>query len=124
MRFAFLTGTLREHQGVRRRRIIEKFKAGQIDVLISTSILDEGFDAPDTRFLILAGGGKAEHRQTQRIGRGMRASEGKHELTVIDFMDRGHYLGKHSEARLAGYKAEEAFNVTEVAAEDLREMLA
>lgn len=123
LKFAFLTGTLKEHTSKRRQRIVEKFKRGDIDVLISTGILDEGFDAPDTRFLILAGGGKAEHRQVQRIGRGMRAAEGKRELTVIDFMDRGYYLGKHSAGRLEAYKQEPAFSVTELTADELQAML-
>lgn len=124
MRFSFLTGTLREHQGQRRPKLIEKFKRGKIDILLATGILDEGFDAPNVRFLILAGGGKAEHRQHQRIGRGRRASEGKDTLYVVDFRDRGHYLGKHSEARLAAYKAQPAFTVTELTVAELEEMFA
>lgn len=122
MKFAFLTGTLKEHQGTRRPRIVKAFKEGKIDVLVATGILDEGFDAPNVRFLILAGGGKAEHVQTQRIGRGRRAAKGKTELICIDFADRGHYLGAHSKARHAAYISEPAYNVTELSLAEVEEM--
>jgi len=123
MRFAFVTGTLKEHQGKRRERIEQLFRDGKIDILIATGILDEGFDAPAIRFLILAGGGLAEHRQIQRLGRGQRADEGKHELVAFDFFDRGHYLGKHSQARYDTYRQEPAYNVHVISAADLEEML-
>lgn len=114
---------MKEHQK-RRARLIEQFKAGKLDVLLATGILNEGFDAPNVRYLILAGGGKAEHLQTQRIGRGMRAADGKESVIVIDFMDRGHYLSKHSKARLNAYQAEPAFNVTCLTVEELEAMFA
>lgn len=123
MNFAFLTGSLKEHQGTRRPRIVRTFKEGAIDILVATGILDEGFDAPNVRFLILAGGGKAEHLQTQRIGRGRRADTGKDELIAIDFLDRGHYLGKHSEARISAYESEPAYTVTRITSAELEEML-
>lgn len=108
MNFAYINGS---DSSARRQRIIDAYKRGKIDVLISSTILDEGFDAPCTQTLILAGGGKAEHRQLQRIGRAMRAAEGKDRALIFDFMDEGYYLGKHSEGRLAAYEAEPAFEV-------------
>jgi superfamily II DNA or RNA helicase len=120
VKFAFLTG---KESSKRRGRIIDQYKRGEIQILLASTILDEGFDAPATEYLVLAGGGLAEHRQLQRIGRGMRSSEGKKDLTVVDFMDRGRYLGKHSKERLAAYRAEPSFNVTEVTELELEEML-
>lgn len=85
--------------------------------------MTKGFDAPNVRFLILAGGGKAEHLQTQRLGRGRRADTGKSELVAIDFLDTGHYLGKHSEARRDAYLGEPAYTVTCLTEAELEEML-
>lgn len=111
MRFAYISG---KDSSSRRQRILGLFKQGKIDVLISSTILDEGADLPSIETLILAGGGKAEHRQIQRIGRALRAAPGKDRATIFDFMDEGYYLGKHAAGRLAAYEAEPAFTVHEV----------
>jgi superfamily II DNA or RNA helicase len=87
------------------------FRELKIDVLIANKIVDEGVDFPMMETLILASGGKAEHRQIQRIGRVMRTHEGKERATVFDFLDQGFYLSKHSEGRLLAYEMEPAFEV-------------
>ena len=79
----------------------------------------KGFDAPNTEFLILAGGGKAEHRQVQRIGRGMRTAEGKAVLCVIDFRDKGKWLGEHARQRAKAYCKERAYTVHELTAAEV-----
>lgn len=119
LRFAYVNG---QDTSTRRKRIIEAYKRGEIDVLIASTILDEGFDAPLTEHLILAGGGKAEYRQLQRIGRGMRVSEGKDKLIVFDFLDRGKYLGKHSKQRAESYRRERAYTVHELTVRDVEEL--
>lgn len=80
-------------------------------MLIGNKILDEGINLPLMETLILASGGKAEHRQTQRIGRVMRAHGGKERATVFDMADEGWYLKKHSDGRALAYEMEPAFNV-------------
>ena len=117
MRFAYVSG---KDTSQRRKRIVAAFKDGQIDVLISSVILEEGFDFAGLEFLILAGGGKAEHRQVQRIGRGMRVAEGKASLTVIDFMDKGKWLGEHSRQRAKAYRKERAYTIHELTAAEVR----
>lgn len=121
MRFAYISG---QDPTARRRRIVQLYRDGKIDVLIASTILDEGFDAPATRFLVLAGGGKAEHRQAQRIGRGMRSSEAKDGLVVVDFLDRGKYLGAHARQREKAYRRERAYTVHEITRTQLEEVLA
>ena len=116
MRFAYITG---QDTTKRRARIVEAYRAGEVDVLIASTILDEGFDAPNTEFLILAGGGKAEHRQVQRIGRGMRTAEGKDVLCVVDFRDKGKWLGEHARQRAKAYCKERAYTVHELTAAEV-----
>lgn len=120
MKFAYITG---QDSSARRKRIIEKYKAGEVDCLVASTILDEGFDAPATQYLILAGGGKAEHRQVQRIGRGMRTATDKERLVVVDFSDKGRWLGTHSKQRLAAYEREPAYTVVELTTHEMREIL-
>ena len=119
MRFAYISG---QDSSARRERILKAFKAGRIDVLIASTILDEGFDHPALRFLVLAGGGKAEHRQVQRIGRGMRTAKDKERLVVLDFLDHGKYLGAHARGRAKAYRAERAYTVAELSRAELEEI--
>jgi len=69
------------------------------DVIIATSIFDEGVDLPALRTLVLASGGKSAIKATQRIGRLLRPSEGKEIAIVHDFVDRAKYLFVHSMSR-------------------------
>jgi len=72
-----------------RQAALKKLGAGEIDVLIGTSILDVGVDVPAVGYVIMAGGGKAEVNLRQRIGRVLRRKKvGPNIAFVIDFMDR------------------------------------
>ncbi len=94
-----------------------------LQVLISSVILDEGVDIPNIRTVILGGGGKAQHRTKQRIGRGMRKAEGKHRLLVFDFADRGKYLGNHAKKRQLLYEREPTYTVNRLTLLDTIEAL-
>lgn len=116
MRFAYLHGS---DPGDYRQQVLDAVRRGEVQVLIGTRILDEGIDLPNVRFLILAGGGKAGHVVIQKVGRGMRAAEGKDRLTVFDFMDEGRYLGVHSIARRKTYLGQQVYTLVESTLEDL-----
>ena len=94
-----------------RRIALDRFRSGETDVLVSSVILDEGIDLPNIKCLVLAGGGKAQHRIIQRIGRGMRTSSGKTSLLVFDFKDRGKYIGAHYRKRRTLYNATPEYQV-------------
>lgn len=55
-----------------RQKVLEEVRSGKINILIATSLADEGLDAPILSRLILALPSKAKGRTTQRIGRIMR----------------------------------------------------
>lgn len=85
-----------------RQAALNKLGAGTIDVLIGTTILDVGVDVPSVGMIILAGGGKAEVAQRQRIGRGLRAKKsGPNVCFVVDFDDNwnNHTLAHSRERR-------------------------
>ncbi len=75
-------------------------KSGVLDGIIASTIFDEGIDLPNIQTVILAGGGKSEIKNLQRLGRGLRKTTGKVSLKLVDFIDTGSKtLKKHSEIR-------------------------
>lgn len=86
-----------------RDEVIGAFRKNKISVLIST-LLGEGVDIPEMDVIILACGGKSQTALIQRIGRVMRPSKGKNEAIVVDFIDHGRWLSKHSEERINTFR--------------------
>lgn len=69
-----------------RKRELARLAAGEIDVLIGTTILDVGVDFPAVGLRQLAGGGKAEVALRQRIGLGARRKKtGANNFFVSDY---------------------------------------
>lgn len=102
-----------------REKMWRGLREGTINILVTSKIADEGLDIPPLAYLIIAGGGKAAHVTIQRVGRGMRTSEGKQRLFVFDFLDRGKYLASHAKARRKTYEEQPAYSVTECYIGDL-----
>ena len=98
-----------------RGTMMDRMRKGELDILIATTIFDEGVDIPSIKTLILAGAGKSLIKGIQRLGRGLRKAEGKLELSVIDFYDYiTNKLRLHSHMRQSLYE-EQGFNVTKSA---------
>ncbi len=55
-----------------RRRIVERFRAGHINVLVNYGIFREGFDAPKTKAIIVARPVYSPNLYFQMVGRGLR----------------------------------------------------
>lgn len=93
-----------------RKEALEDFAAGNLPVLIASTILDEGVDVPTIDGLILAGSRKSSIRTLQRLGRGLRGER----LVAIEFANYCHrYLVEHSLQRLSDYAAEECFPIVQ-----------
>jgi len=80
-----------------RARMLDRFRAGDASVLVSSQVLDEGLDVPDAELAIVVGGTSSARRHVQRIGRVLRPREGKrarvYELAVehtkeVDYVER------------------------------------
>lgn len=95
-----------------RDNIIKDFDNEKIDILIASTILDEGADIKNIRVLVLGGGKYSRVRLLQRIGRGLRKKDNDNTLIVYDFMDKLRYLKKHSEIRKSIF-IQEGFKVIE-----------
>jgi superfamily II DNA or RNA helicase len=90
-----------------RRKVVKELEARSIDVLIVSTIFDEGVDVRNIRTLIVGSGGVSDEKTIQRLGRGMRTADGKSSMILIDFFDATHeYLEKHSKRRRFIYKRE------------------
>jgi superfamily II DNA or RNA helicase len=92
--------------------MLEAFSKGQLDILIASTIIDEGVDMKSIGCMILAAGGKSLRQQLQRIGRGLRLNgiDGN-SVMVFDFFDATNkYLLEHSKQRIKIFK-EEKFDV-------------
>jgi superfamily II DNA or RNA helicase len=104
----FVNGSL---EGSVRQKAKELFEKGELRCLVASSVFDIGVDIPSLDALVLAGGGKSTVRVLQRIGRVIRACEGKTDAIVMDFIDNARYLDKHSATRIAVYETEPSFKI-------------
>ena len=67
-----------------RKKYIDDFKAGLIDIICNVNIFSEGFDCPDIEFIQLARPTQSLSMFLQQIGRGLRAVEGKEKCLFLD----------------------------------------
>jgi superfamily II DNA or RNA helicase len=76
---------------------LDRFRAGELPVLVSSQVLDEGIDVPDADIAIVVGGSSSTRRHVQRIGRVLRPRDGKrarvYELVVgetkeVEYVER------------------------------------
>jgi len=104
-----------------RNRAKKRLASGKLPVVIATTIFDEGEDVPAIGAMMLAGGYKAEHLAIQRVGRGLRPSEGKDFVFVFDCWD-GHSqrLERHSKSRRAAFERA-GFEVRHITFDKLKE---
>lgn len=96
-----------------REEVINKVRSGEVKILIGTTILDEGMDLPNLKYLIYASAGKSSRQVIQRIGRVLRISPEKKSTVVFDFIDRTHrLLFNQAKTRMKVYK-DEQFDISQ-----------
>jgi superfamily II DNA or RNA helicase len=88
---AAVTGAMESEQ---RQQALERFRAGQLQVLTNCMVLTEGYDEPSVAGIILSRPTKSSLLYAQMIGRGTRLHPNKENVTVIDVVDvtRNHRL--------------------------------
>lgn len=98
-----------------RQEAFEAIEHGDLQVLIASTIMDEGVDLPSISAVVLAGGGDSAIKLMQRIGRGMRLTNGgPAEALIVDFIDlTSPYLAKHSLSRYQAVRNEKGYKVVE-----------
>ncbi|MFJ4922141.1 DUF3427 domain-containing protein [Streptomyces sp. NPDC088725] len=69
-----------------RRVALDALKAGEVQVIFSVDLLNEGLDIPNVDTLLLLRPTSSATVFLQQLGRGLRRCEGKAVLTVLDFI--------------------------------------
>ena len=100
-----------------RKKILDLFKAGKVDILVASLIIKLGQNMPLIRCMVNAAGGTSHINALQLIGRAIRTHKTKKKVYYEDFMDGGAYLQRHSKRRIRWYKAE-GFKVIELYKKD------
>lgn len=69
-----------------RRDALLRFRNGEIPILTSVDLLNEGVDVPDVNILAFARVTHSRRIFVQQLGRGLRLREGKEAVEVLDFV--------------------------------------
>ncbi|OEJ95155.1 DEAD/DEAH box helicase [Streptomyces thermolilacinus] len=83
------SGALALHAGLAKRERQSRllaFRSGEVPILTSVDILNEGVDVPDVNILCFARVTHSRRIFVQQLGRGLRLREGKERVTVLDFV--------------------------------------
>lgn len=67
-----------------RKQVYRRFENGHTQILISVSVLTEGFDMPAVSCVLMARPTKLAHVYVQAVGRGLRPAPGKTDCLVLD----------------------------------------
>lgn len=70
----------------KRNRILSDFSEGVINVVCAVDIFNEGIDVPDVNILVFQRVTHSRRIFIQQLGRGLRISEGKDKVIVLDFV--------------------------------------
>lgn len=94
------------HKTKDRKRILEDFRNGKIDILISTTIISRGKNFPTLRYIQNTASMDSNEKAIQILGRLVRQSEGKDKAYLDDICFTGKYLTRHSKHRKNYYLKE------------------
>lgn len=69
-----------------RDRLLASFRRGDLDILASVDLFNEGVDVPDVDLIVFMRATHSRRIFVQQIGRGLRLSPGKTKVVVLDFV--------------------------------------
>ena len=96
-----------EMKDVDRNDVLDRYKAGKIDIMVCSMVVKRGANIPNIRVLVMAQGGKSKTTVKQISGRGERHDGANDEFYLYDIYDTGNWVSKHSIARIKTYVSEE-----------------
>ncbi len=70
-----------------RRDILDRFRRGEVPVVVASTLADEGLDVPRLDRIVLAFPGRTKGRTAQRLGRLMRPHPDKQGAVLFDVVD-------------------------------------
>lgn len=86
------------------KNALERFRSGELRILITCKSMDEGIDVPDASIGIILSGTSTQRQRVQRLGRIIRKQEGKsrallYYLHLEDTSEETFFLPDHGETR-------------------------
>ena len=84
-----------------REEILDRFRRGDVDLLLNYGVLTEGFDDPSIQCVLLARPTTSPLVYNQCLGRGLRTAPNKTHCTVIDIVDRSTHQLQYGVSELA-----------------------
>ena len=67
-------------------RALREFRSGMVPIVVAVDILNEGIDVPDVNMIVFLRVTHSRRIFVQQLGRGLRLSEGKTNVRVLDFV--------------------------------------
>lgn len=89
-----------------RKQIMEDFRNGKIDILVSTTIIARGKNFPLLKLLINSASMDSQEKSIQFLGRLVRTHKSKSRVYLDDLQYFGEYLSRHSNHRRMYYQKE------------------
>ena len=79
-------------KAVERKLLLKQFRSGDVPVLVTSKVLNEGVDVPEASIAVIMSGSGQTREHVQRLGRILRASPGKsavlYEVVAMDTSER------------------------------------
>lgn len=86
-KYGFLSESVSSDTPPRERDVLmSRFRAGQIDILATVDLFNEGVDIPDVDFIVFMRVTHSRRIFVQQLGRGLRISPNKDRVVVLDFV--------------------------------------
>lgn len=92
-----------------RKQVVDNFINNKFDLIIASTVYDQGINLKSLDALVLADPGKSTAKALQRVGRVIRGNEGKTNAIIIDLYDDFLYVNKHCLSRWKIYNTEPRF---------------
>jgi superfamily II DNA or RNA helicase len=84
--FSGTKDSIEEQPFFERNRIMCDFADGKINVICTVDVFNEGIDVPDVNIIVFQRVTHSRRIFIQQLGRGLRISEGKEKVIVLDFV--------------------------------------
>jgi len=86
-RYSFRAEAISSETPARDRAVLmARFKAGQLDIITTVDLFNEGVDVPDVDLVVFLRATHSRRIFVQQLGRGLRVSPNKYRLLVLDFV--------------------------------------